>query len=222
MLLAQQSLRCVHACEMYVVNIAVHLSTNIMPTGTATVASTSKAHAGTWGPHPHLTSGQSGNASKGMPGHPAARGILLEPEASSSQPVVQHAIKTVSITLVTRSADILIGDALKSVSALVDACLVVYSSAVNSPTRTLATAAEAIGDKLITYEIPSGSLEKMLNGSLAFARQLGAEWAVLLDPDQKVLLSARFDVLQAVADTTSSGVTQHNCQHSNLDHTQVG
>jgi hypothetical protein len=149
--------------------------------------------------------------------------MLLEPQTSHpSQPSVGHAVRTISVTLVTGSADILIGDALKSVSTMVDACLVVYSSSVYSPGRTLAAAAEAVGDKLVVHEIPSGGLGVMLNGSMALARQIGAEWAILLGPDENVFLDGYSDMQKVVADAISSGVKQHNCNHSNLEYSKVG
>lgn len=135
---------------------------------------------------------------------------------------VQHTVKTISVTLVTRNSEILIGDALRSVSAWVDACLVVYTSTVEAPWLTLAAAAEAVGDKLVAHEIPSAGLGQMLNVSLSRAKQLGAEWAVLIGPDEQLVDGTSMGMQQIVNDAMDSGVTQHNCYHKSLDYSQVG
>jgi hypothetical protein len=134
----------------------------------------------------------------------------------------QHAIKTISITLVTRSSELLIGDALKSVEPWVDACLVVYTSTVESPWLTLTAAAEAVGEKLVAHKTPPADLAQMLNASLSKAKDLGAEWAVLIGPDEHVVDDTGMGMRQAVEGAIGSGVTQHNCYRKSFDYSQVG
>lgn len=147
-----------------------------------------------------------------------AADLKLRLQAGRDKP----ALKVVSVTLVTGPAEILLGEALSSASPLVDACLVVYPSSVSSIQRSLAAAGKAVGDKLIIQEIAHEGLGEMLNASLAWASQLGAEWAVLLGPDQRISNDSSSGLQQEIADAVNSEVTQHNCYHTSLDYLQVG
>jgi hypothetical protein len=126
------------------------------------------------------------------------------------------------VTLVTRSADILIGAALQSVAVGVDACLLVYSSNIASPELTLRAAAQAVGDKLIVQEIQAGQpLAAMLDSSLDWARQLGAGWALLIDQDQQLQAPTAMRVAEEVLRARQAGVGQVNCLNTHLDYAKV-
>jgi hypothetical protein len=130
--------------------------------------------------------------------------------------------RCISVTLVTRSGEILVGAALRSVAQAVDACLLVYSSSIASPDQTLRAAAQAVGDKLIVQEIQAGqSLAAMLDTSLHWARQLGAGWALLLGQDQQLKTPAKFNATQEVMRAAGAGVSQVNCFQTHLDYAQV-
>jgi hypothetical protein len=129
--------------------------------------------------------------------------------------------KLISVTLVTRSAEILIGAALQSVASGVDACLLVYSSSISKPEETLQAAAQAVGDKLIVQEIPAGPMATMLDRSLDWARQLGASWALLIGQDQQLVAPGAAAVAGEVSRATEAGVSQVNCYNKNLEYAQV-
>jgi hypothetical protein len=130
--------------------------------------------------------------------------------------------KLISVTLVTRSAEILIGAALQSVVAGVDACLLVYSSSIASPELTLRAAAQAVGEKLVVQEIQPGQpLSAMLDTSLDWARQLGAGWAFLIDQDQQLKAPAPAYITEEFMRATQAGVSQVNCLNTHLDYARV-
>lgn len=140
--------------------------------------------------------------------------------APAAQPLPLHG-KLVSVTLVTRPAEILIGAALQSVAPAVDACLLLYSSIIASPELTLRAAAQAVGDKLIVQELPAGPLDAMLDSSLDWARQLGASWALLIGADQQLVGPGASRVAGEVARAAAAGVSQVNCLNTHLDYAQV-
>jgi hypothetical protein len=116
----------------------------------------------------------------------------------------------------------LIGAALQSVAAGVDACLLVYSSNIASPELTLRAAAQAVGEKLIVQEIQADQpLAAMLDSSLDWARQLGAGWALLLDQDQQLKGSTAVEIAGEVVRAMQAGVSQLNCLNTHLDYTRV-
>jgi len=106
----------------------------------------------------------------------------------------------VSTTLTGSSAD-LIGDALASVVAQVDRCLVIDTGAQDA---TLDVARQVARDKLLVREFPwRNDFAAARNFALEAAQAVGAEWAVTVDTDERLLFDAGFDLHQALAASTA-------------------
>jgi hypothetical protein len=102
----------------------------------------------------------------------------------------------VSTTLTGSNADI-IGDALASVVAQVDRCIVIDTGASDD---TLAVARGVAGDKLFVREFPwRNDFAAARNFALQAATQLGARWAVTVDTDERLVFDPGFDLHRELA-----------------------
>jgi len=110
-------------------------------------------------------------------------------------------MKLVSMTL-TSSCEGTIGDALKSVVDWVDCCLVIDTGVKD---RTLEVAREVAGDKLVVRPFEWRSdFAAARNFSLDAAHELGGDWAVTIDTDERI--DPRGDNLRARLGACKSGV----------------
>jgi hypothetical protein len=92
-------------------------------------------------------------------------------------------MRIVSTTLTGNNQD-LIGDALKSVVDWVDACLVIDTGVTD---RSLAVAREVAGDKYIERPFAwVNDFSAARNFALEVAHELGGDWAVTLDTDERI------------------------------------
>jgi tetratricopeptide (TPR) repeat protein len=108
----------------------------------------------------------------------------------------------VSTTLTASNADI-IGDALASVVAQVDRCIVIDTGARDD---TLEVARGVVADKLLVREFPwKNDFAAARNFALEAAQAAGAEWAVTVDTDERLLFEPGFDLRLALG-SSASGV----------------
>ena len=104
----------------------------------------------------------------------------------------------VSTTLTGSNADV-IGDALASVVAQVDRCIVIDTGAKDD---TLEVARRAAGDKLLLRDFPwKNDFAAARNFALDAAGAAGAQWAVTVDTDERLVFDAGFDLHQALEAT---------------------
>ena len=95
-------------------------------------------------------------------------------------------LPTIVSTTLTGNCRKIIGDALRSVVDWVDWCLVIDTGITDD---TLAIAREIAGDKLVVRQFPwRGDFAAARNFALAAAHEIGADWAVTLDTDERLLL----------------------------------
>ncbi len=107
----------------------------------------------------------------------------------------------VSTTLTASSADI-IGEALASVVAQVDRCIVIDTGARDD---TLEVARRVAGGKLLVREFPwRNDFAAARNFALDAAREAGAAWAVTVDTDERLEFDAGFDLSRALAATSAN------------------
>jgi tetratricopeptide (TPR) repeat protein len=110
-----------------------------------------------------------------------------------------------STTLTGNSADI-IADALKSVVAWVDLCLVIDTGVSD---ETLQVAREIAGDKYRERRFEwIGDFAAARNFALDAAHEAGADWALTLDTDERIQLNG--EDLRAVMAAASEGVLMMN------------
>ena len=117
---------------------------------------------------------------------PAFRGH--QPVAPSFQTGVvtpPDGIRIVSITLTGNNGDVISG-ALESVVDWVDACLVIDTGVVDD---SLERAAEVAGDKLVLRHFPwRNDFAAARNAAFDFAAELDADWAVIVDTDERIVI----------------------------------
>jgi len=107
----------------------------------------------------------------------------------------------VSTTLTGSNADI-IGDALASVVAHVDRCLVVDTGARD---ESIDVARRVAGDRLLVREFPwKNDFAAARNFALDAAAEAGARWAVTVDTDERMIFDAGFDLREKLAHTKAS------------------
>lgn len=107
----------------------------------------------------------------------------------------------VSTTLTASHAG-LIGDALASVVAQVDRCLVIDTGARDD---TLEVARRVVGDKLVLREFQwRDDFAAARNFALEAAHAAGGQWAVTVDTDERLLFDASFDLRRALARTRAT------------------
>ena len=107
----------------------------------------------------------------------------------------------VSTTLTGSNADI-IGEALASVVAQVDLCLVIDTGARDA---SIETARAVAGDKLRVREFAwKNDFAAARNFSLDAAAGTGAQWAVTVDTDERLAFDPGFDLRAALAAETAS------------------
>jgi len=107
----------------------------------------------------------------------------------------------VSTTLTGSNADI-IGDALASVVAQLDRCLVIDTGARDA---SLEVAREVAGGKLLVREFPwKNDFAAARNFSLDAAAEAGARWAFTVDTDERLLFDEGFELRAALAASTAS------------------
>ncbi|HEX5499131.1 MAG TPA: tetratricopeptide repeat protein, partial [Thermomicrobiales bacterium] len=114
--------------------------------------------------------------------------------------------RIVSVTMTGNSRDI-IGDAIASVVDWVDACLVVDTGATDD---TFGVAQMIAGDKFVECAYPwRNDFSAARNFALEAAAATGAEWAVILDTDERMELDGA--ALRALlAETDASIVDMHH------------
>src|SRR5262245_22458482 len=131
--------------------------------------------------------------------HSVARNPPLD---SAEIPHYAQPVKIVSTTLTGNNADI-IGDALRSVVAWVDQCLVIDTGVSD---ESLQIARSVAGDKYVERRFRwVQDFSAARNYALDTARAIGADWAITLDTDERIDLNgedlrgvmqrARVDVL---------------------------
>jgi len=100
-----------------------------------------------------------------------------------------------STTLTGSNADI-IRDALASVVAHVDRCIVIDTGAEDD---TLAVAREVAGEKLLVREFPwRNDFAAARNFALQAATEAGARWAVTVDTDERLVFAEGLDFRRAL------------------------
>src|SRR5512139_1327654 len=106
----------------------------------------------------------------------------------------------VSTTLTGSNADV-IGDALASVVAQVDRCIVIDTGAKDD---TLEVARRVAGDKLLVREFPwKNDFAAARNFALDAAGAAGAQWAVTVDTDERMVFDTGVDLREALAATSA-------------------
>lgn len=119
------------------------------------------------------------------------------------------------------SADI--GPALESVAPHVDYCLVAYPSGMHPLLGSLLAAQQVVGDKLVVLELDA-SLDDwgaMVDSSLSWAGTLGAAWAVLISPGERLVLGEQLQLPQLVEQAEAAGAAQLSCYYEGQGQTQV-
>lgn len=110
-------------------------------------------------------------------------------------------MKLVSTTLTGNNADI-IGDALRSVVEWVDACLVIDTGVTD---RSLEIAREIAGEKYVERRFRWVSdFSAARNFALGAAAELGGDWALTVDTDERIEL--RGEDLRAALEAATEGV----------------
>ena len=100
-------------------------------------------------------------------------------------------MKFVSMTIASDTRESMIGDALRSVVDWVDLCLIVHLvDSECTPDRTMEIAKEIAGDKLRVVDVSIYEpFAEMRNAGLRGASALGADWGIILDTDERILLN---------------------------------
>jgi glycosyltransferase involved in cell wall biosynthesis len=92
-----------------------------------------------------------------------------------------------SVTLTNGGGDV-IRDALLSVVGWVDACILLDTGITDN---TLQVAQQAAGNKLLLQKLPwPGSFADARNAALDAAAAAGAQWAIILDTDERIQCSS--------------------------------
>jgi hypothetical protein len=113
---------------------------------------------------------------------------LITPFATASPVIVTE-------TMTGNSREI-VGDALRSAVDWVDWCLVIETGVTDD---TLEIAREIAGDKLIVRDFPwCGDFAAARNFALMAAAEIGADWALVLDTDERII-PARHDIRAVLA-----------------------
>ncbi len=108
----------------------------------------------------------------------------------------------VSTTLAGNSADV-VADALRSVAEWVDWCLLIDTGVSD---ETIDVAREIAGEKLLVREFPwREDFAAARNFALEAAAELGADWAMTLDTDERIALNG-VDIRAALAATTADSL----------------
>lgn len=111
----------------------------------------------------------------------------------------EHTVRIVSLTLTGNSAHIIAG-ALASVMDWVDACIVIDTGASD---ETLAIARATAGAKFIGSAFPwVDDFAAARNFALALALEQGANWAVMLDTDERLQLHG-LEIREALSEAAS-------------------
>jgi predicted GH43/DUF377 family glycosyl hydrolase len=125
--------------------------------------------------------------------------VASEPLGGGITPFPRWSPSIVSTTL-TGNSDEIIGDALRSVIDWVDWCLVIDTGITDD---TLEIASEIAGDKLMVRTFPwRDDFADARNFALQAAAELGADWAVNLDTDERLVLSG-IDIRTLLKATTA-------------------
>jgi tetratricopeptide (TPR) repeat protein len=107
----------------------------------------------------------------------------------------------VSTTLTGSNADI-IGDAIASVVAHVDRCLVIDTGAKDD---SVVVARQAAGEKFLLREFPwKNDFAAARNFALEAAAEAGGTWAVTVDTDERLLFDREFDLRAALGKTRAN------------------
>jgi hypothetical protein len=125
--------------------------------------------------------------------------LAADPAAASAAPTAEHtdvqqdnsnlglrSIFIASVTLTNGGGDVL-RDALLSVVGWVDACILLDTGITDN---TVQVAQQAAGDKLLLQKQPwPGSFAEARNAALDAAAAAGAQWAFILDTDERIQCS---------------------------------
>ena len=105
-------------------------------------------------------------------------------------------------TTLTGSNAAIIGEAIASVAAQVDRCLVIDTGATDD---SLEIARAAAGDKFVAREFPwKNDFAAARNFALEAATEAGGTWAVTVDTDERLAFDPGFDLHQALARTRAN------------------
>jgi tetratricopeptide (TPR) repeat protein len=122
---------------------------------------------------------------------------------------LDDSMKIVSTTFTSNRAKDIIGDALRSVVDWCDLCIVIgFDADGERPGAALDVAREVCGNKLcLPTDVPrwTNDTASFRNYSLAVAARLGADWAIMLDTDERIDLRG-LDVRQSLAESKTDVV----------------
>ena len=123
-------------------------------------------------------------------------------------------MKIVSVTVTSDARADMIGDALKSVVEWVDKCLILHilDHGGEHPDNTLEVAQEVAGEKCHIQDITVGTMDEMRNQGLMFATAMGADWACILDTDERIVANG-VDIRKTLQDVPME-VGALNCCHT--------
>jgi tetratricopeptide (TPR) repeat protein len=126
---------------------------------------------------------------------------VLRPPSSVSSLITRH--PTIVSTTLSGNSEELIGDALGSVVAWVDWCLLIDTGISDD---TLRIARAIAGDKLVVRQFPwQDDFAAARNVALQAAHELGADWAITLDTDERIDVGA-VDLRAALAATAADSL----------------
>jgi tetratricopeptide (TPR) repeat protein len=127
---------------------------------------------------------------------------LREKRLHPAAVVYETGMKLVSTTL-TGNASAMIGDALGSVVSWVDACLVIDTGATDG---TLSVARSVAKDKYVERSFAwTDDFSAARNFALDAAHEIGGDWAVTLDTDERIVLGGQ-DIRATLAAATEGAL----------------
>lgn len=140
--------------------------------------------------------------------------LLISAPATQADKRVYQAL-VVSATLCNGGEDIIKG-ALHSVVNWVDLCILLDTGITDN---TLQVAKEVAGDKLLVRNLPwPDSFAAARNAALDAAATTGAQWALILDADERILLGPHSTVRDHILNSSADMV---NMLHDSLTYHKV-
>jgi hypothetical protein len=118
---------------------------------------------------------------------PAAHAASGAAQHDAAQQTAASSIFIASVTMTNGGGNV-IKDALLSVVDWVDACILLDTGITDN---TVEIARETAGNKLLLQKLPwPGSFAEARNAALDAAAAAGAQWAIILDTDERIRCSA--------------------------------